>query len=166
MYAYPFSGYWKDVGTISSLWEANMDLLGKDPKFNLYDKNRRIFFRTPARPSQYVGNDAVIKNSIITEGCEVYGTVINSVLFSGVYVAPGAVVKDSVVMSDTVIGEDARINYSIIDKSVSIGRGATVGQPIEEGAGITVLGTGVSVADDKRIGGGLMLNAAQLAALN
>ena len=166
MFAYPFSGYWKDVGTISSLWEANMDLLGKDPKFNLYDKNRRIFFRTPARPSQYVGDDAIIKNSIITEGCEVYGTVINSVLFSGVYVAPGAVVKDSVVMSDTVIGEGAEVNYSIIDKSVNIGRGAVVGQPIEENAGITVLGTGVSVADDRHIGGGLMLNAAQLAALN
>ena len=108
----------------------------------------------------------MIKNSIITEGCEVYGTVINSVLFSGVYVAPGAVVKDSVVMSDTVIGEGAEVNYSIIDKSVNIGKGAIVGQPIEEGAGITVLGTGVSVDADKHIGGGLMLNAAQLAALN
>lgn len=165
MYAYPFTGYWKDVGTISSLWEANMDLLGSEPKFNLYDKKRRIFFRTPASPSQYVGNDAVIKNSIITEGCEVYGTVINSVLFSGVYVAPGAVVRDSVVMSDTVVGEGATVDYCIIDKDVNIGSGAAVGQPKDDGAGITVLGTGVTVEADRRIGGGLMLNAEQLAAL-
>ena len=165
MYAYPFEGYWKDVGTISSLWEANMDLLGKNPKFNLYDKNRRIFFRTSARPSQYVGEGAVIKNSIITEGCEVYGTVINSVLFSGVTVAPGAVVKDSVVMSDTVIEEGATVCYSIVDKSVVVGKNATVGQPIEDGAGIAVLGMGLKIADGKKIGGGLMINAAQLAAL-
>lgn len=165
MYAYPFEGYWKDVGTISSLWEANMDLLGKNPKFNLYDKNRRIFFRTSARPSQYVGEGAVIKNSIITEGCEVYGTVINSVLFSGVTVAPGAIVRDSVVMSDTVIEEGATVDYSIVDKSVCVGKNAVVGQPIGDGAGIAVLGMGLKIAEGKHINGGLMINAAQLAAL-
>ena len=165
LYAYPFKGYWKDVGTISSLWEANMDLLGNEPLFDLHDKKRRIFFRTPARPAQYVGQEATVVNSLVTEGCEVYGTVINSVLFSGVYVAPGAVVKDSVVMSDTVIEKNAKVEYSIIDTNVTVSEGASVGQPKEDGAGIAVIGKGLTVARDKKIAGGLMVNADKLAEL-
>ena len=84
MYAYPFQGYWKDVGTISSLWEGNMDLLGDHPNFNLYDRSWRIFFRSSGNPPQYVADTAEINNSIITEGCVIRGKVENSVLFSGV----------------------------------------------------------------------------------
>ena len=162
MYAYPFKGYWKDVGTISSLWEANMDLLGDEPAFDLYDKNRRIFFRSPARPAQYVGENATVVNSLVTEGCEVYGTVINSVLFSGVYVAEGAVIKDSVVMSDTVVEKDAKVIYSIVDTGVTVGEGATVGQEREEDAGIAVIGKGLTVDKGMSIAGGLMVNAEKL----
>ncbi len=165
LYAYPFKGYWKDVGTISSLWEANMDLLGENPNFDLYDKNRRIFFRTPARPAQYIGDEAKVVNSLVTEGCEVYGTVINSVLFSGVYVAKGAVVRDSVVMSDTVIEGGAEVVYSIIDTNVTVKSGAKVGQDKSEDAGIAVIGKGLTIPENKKIAGGLMVNADKLAEL-
>ena len=162
LFAYPFKGYWKDVGTIDSLWEANMDLLGSEPKFNLHDKERRVYFRTPARTAEYIGNEATVSNSMVTEGCEVYGSVINSVLFSGVYVAPGAVVRDSVIMSDTVIEKDAKVEYSIIDREVTVEEGACVGQPKDEGAGIAVVGMGLTVKKGKKIPGGLMVNAKTL----
>ena len=162
LFAYPFKGYWKDVGTIDSLWEANMDLLGSEPKFNLHDKERSAYFRTPARTAEYIGNEATVSNSMVTEGCEVYGSVINSVLFSGVYVAPGAVVRDSVIMSDTVIEKDAKVEYSIIDREVTVEEGACVGQPKDEGAGIAVVGMGLTVKKGKKIPGGLMVNAKTL----
>ena len=162
LFAYPFKGYWKDVGTIDSLWEANMDLLGSEPKFNLHDKERRVYFRTPARTAEYIGNEATVSNSMVTEGCEVYGSVINSVLFSGVYVAPGAVVRDSVIMSDTVIEKDAKVEYSIIDREVTVEEGACVGQPKDVGAGIAVVGMGLTVKKGKKIPGGLMVNAKTL----
>ena len=139
-----------------------MDLLGDEPAFDLYDKNRRIFFRSPARPAQYVGENATVVNSLVTEGCEVYGTVINSVLFSGVYVAEGAVIKDSVVMSDTVVEKDAKVIYSIVDTGVTVGEGATGGQEREEDAGIAVIGKGLTVDKGMSIAGGLMVNAEKL----
>ncbi len=166
LFAYPFKGYWKDVGTIESLWEANMDLLGKEPKFNIHDKEHRIYFRTPARTAEYIGDNATVSNSMVTEGCEVYGTVINSVLFSGVYVAPGAVVKDSVIMSDTVIEKDAKVEYCIVDREVKISQGAHLGQPKDEKAGITVIGRGLYIPAGRIIPGGLMINADKLAKMN
>ena len=109
MYAYRFKGYWKDVGTIQSLWEANMDLLGDDPVFNLYDKNWRIFSRSDVRPPQFIGSDAKVMNSIVTQGCEINGVVENSVLSSGVKVARGAYIRNSIIMQDTVIKEGATV---------------------------------------------------------
>ncbi|MEG1742987.1 MAG: glucose-1-phosphate adenylyltransferase, partial [Clostridia bacterium] len=100
MYAFPFDGYWKDVGTVSSLWESNMDLLGKNPALDLNDSVWRIFSRNYAEPPHYVGENAVVENSLITEGCEVFGTVINSILSSSVRVERGAIVRDSVIMSE------------------------------------------------------------------
>ncbi len=145
MYAYAFEGYWKDVGTISSLWEANMDLIGDEPVLDLGDPDWRIYSKNQANGPQFIAKSARIENSYITDGCEVYGTVINSVLGSGVKVGHGAYVKDSVLMGDTEIGAGATVNYSIIDTNVTIGAGAQVGAAKEKAKGITVLGEDVEV---------------------
>ena len=158
MYAYSFSGYWKDVGTIDSLWEANMDLLGEEPALSLNDESWRIFSRHSAHSPQYVGLDAQIENSSITEGCDIYGTVRNSVLGSGVTVMPGAEVIDSVIMDDCVIGAGAKVCYSILDSGVKVGSGATVGKDRAEAKGIAVIGTGIIVPDNSAVADGAMIN--------
>ena len=157
MYAYHFSGYWKDVGTINSLWEANMDLLGEKPNINIDDKNYRIFSRHENEPPQYVGSDAMITNSSITEGCEIEGTVINSVLGYGVVVEKGAVVRNSVIMHHCTIKEGAQVEYSILDSDVTIGKNAKVGVAKEKAAGITVIGTGNDVADNETVADNQMI---------
>ena len=134
-----------------------MDLLGSNPAFNLYDRTWRIFSRTEAKPPQYVGDSASVVNSMVTEGCEIYGTVINSVLGSGVYVEPGAVVRDSVVLSNTRIEKNAEVLYSIIDGDVTIGESARVGEPKEAGHGIAVVGSGITVGASMKIEGGAMI---------
>ena len=157
LYAYSFSGYWKDVGTIDSLWEANMDLLGSNPALNLSSEDWRIYSRHTATAPQYVGKNAVIENSSITEGCEIYGTVRNSVLGTGVKVLEGAVVEDSVIFDDVIIGENAKISYSIIDSNVTVGASSSIGKTKDEAKGITVIGTkidvpfGTELADAKMI---------------
>ena len=152
MYAYSFEGYWKDVGTISSLWEANMDMLGTNPQINLNDESWRIFSRHENEAPQYVGAEANVVNSSITEGCEIYGDVINSVIGAGVKIAKGAVVRDAVIMGGVVIGEGAKVEYSIIDSNVTVGIGASVGKPKDTAKGITVVGMGVKIPDNKVIG--------------
>ena len=161
LFAYPFEGYWKDVGTVSSLLEANMDLLGNPPAFNIYDKKWRIFSRTSALPPQFLGEGCVINNSIVSEGCEIYGTVENSVLFSGVKVERGAVVRDSVIMSGSVIKKNSQVTSSILDENVTVGEGAVVG----DNSAIALLGEGAIVPEGMKIEGGAMLNAAKLAEL-
>lgn len=128
LYSYSFSGYWKDVGTISSLWEANMDLLGESPVFDIADPYFRIYSRNFARAPQYIGEDAVISNSLISEGCHIDGTVENSVLFGGVTVEKGAVIRDAVVMEDVFVGEGAKVSYAIVDSDARIEGGAVVGE--------------------------------------
>ena len=157
MYAYSFEGYWKDVGTISSLWEANMDLLGDSPILSLNDESWRIFSRYQNESPQYVGPDAHIENSTITEGCEIGGTVINSVLGEGVKIMEGAIVKDSVVMSRVTVGKNAVIEYSILDEGVTVGEDASIGKPRDLAAGITVVGSGVCVPDKYVIGDNEMI---------
>ncbi len=127
LYAWAFSGYWKDVGTIASLWEANMDLLGRRPAFDLYDKEWRIYSKSPAMPPHYAGIDADIADSMVTEGCVVYGRVRNSVLYSGVTVESGAVVEDSIVMPNAVVGKNAVVKKAIIGEGAQIGAGAIIG---------------------------------------
>ena len=156
LYSYPFAGYWKDVGTLQSLWEANMDLLGKNPEFNLYTRDHRIFSRTYARPPQFVGPDAKVVNSIITEGCDIYGTVENSVLSGGVYVAPGAVVKNSVIMSDVSIMGGAKLEYSIVDSGSVIGAGCVIGGPVAEKK-LTVIGADLDINANTVIPAGKIL---------
>ena len=116
--AYPFKGYWKDVGTIESLWEANMDLLKYENELNLFDESWKIYSINPISPAQYVGKDAKIRNSVVVEGCTVYGKVENSVLFQGVYVGKNAVIKDSVIMPNSYIGDNVVVNKAIIGSDV------------------------------------------------
>jgi glucose-1-phosphate adenylyltransferase len=136
MYAYPFEGYWKDVGTIESLWQANMDLLDPDNQLNIHDTNWKIYTVNPNRPPQYVGIDAKIKNSLIVEGAVIHGQVENSVLFPGVYVGKNSVVKNSVIMSNTRIGDNVTIDKSIVASHVIIRKGSSIGN----GEKITVIG--------------------------
>lgn len=162
LYAYEFKGYWKDVGTIRSLWEANMDLLGERPVLTLRDKNRRIFSRNDAMPPHYVGSGAVINNSIITEGCEIYGTVINSVLSAGVCVERGAVVRDSVIFGNVTVKSDAVADYSLIDADTVVGKGAKVGAEMALAKGITLVGGGLVVPDGAVIPDGAICGADML----
>ena len=158
MYAYPFDGYWKDVGTISSLWEANMDLLGDNPAFDLKDKSWRIYSRNTSMPPQHVGEKAKISNSLITEGCDIEGIVENSVLFSGVTVEKGAYIKDSVIMSGVHIGAGATVNYSIIDENTYVGENCVVGRTKTMSDDITVVGCSLNIPDNANIPGGAMVN--------
>ena len=158
MMSYDFVGYWKDVGTIQSLWEANMDLLGETPAFSVTDEAWRIYSRHGAEAPQYVGKDAVIENSSITAGCEILGTVRNSVLGPGVIVEAGAVVEDSVIMNDVVIGKGAKVTYSILDANVTIGAHAAVGEDKATAAGIAVIGADVKISDGATVEAGAMIS--------
>ncbi|WP_281887066.1 glucose-1-phosphate adenylyltransferase [Paenibacillus sp. YYML68] len=129
MYAYPFEGYWKDVGTIQSLWEANMDLLEDEPEFNLNDRDWRIYSVNPFQPGQYVAPTAQIKRSLVNEGCAVFGEVDHSVLFYGVQVGEGSVISDSVIMPNVTIGTNVTIHKAIIGEGTVIEDNAVIGSP-------------------------------------
>ena len=129
MLAYEFADYWKDVGTIASLWEANMDLLEENPEFDLTDPRWKIYSRSPVMPPQFLGEKAVVENSMLTEGCEVYGTAKHSVLFEGVIVEEGAVVENSVIMPGTRIKAGAVVNRTIVAEDCVVNANARVGEP-------------------------------------
>ncbi len=158
MQSYAFEGYWKDVGTIDSLWEANMDLLGDQPVFSVHDEAWRIYSRHEASAPQFVGAEAVIRNSSITAGCEIEGTVINSVLGSGVKVEKGAVVEDSVLFSDVVVKAGAAVRYSILDSNVTVGKNAAVGASRDVADAIAVIGADCQVADGETVAPGAMIS--------
>ena len=158
MVAYKFEGYWKDVGTIQSLYEANMDLLGDVPKINVTDKNWKIQSRSPMASPQYIGAESKVSNSIILSGCEIFGDVENSVLSSGVVVKKGAKVIDSVIMQDTVIEEGAVVEYSIIDENTVISKNAKIGEPKESGKGIALLGRNITIGEGVSIAGGEIID--------
>jgi glucose-1-phosphate adenylyltransferase len=120
LFAYPFEGYWRDVGTVASLWEANMDLLSDNPPLNLNDPSWRIFTRNPNQPAQYVAPGAKVSGCIINEGCIVHGEVKHSVLFYGVEVGEGSVITDSVIMPKVKIGKNVRIHKAIISENTVI----------------------------------------------
>ncbi len=147
MFSYRFDGYWKDVGTIASLWEANMDLLGDDPKFDVGDKAWKIHSRNPLAPPEHIGENGVVKNSMIALGCEIDGVVENSILGSNVIVEKGAKVIDSVVLANSVIKANATVSYSIIDENVTVGKAAKIGAEKDPSAEIVVLGRDVTVGD-------------------
>lgn len=136
LYAYPFSGYWKDVGTIQSLWEANMDLLNPENQLNIYDTDWKIYSVTPAKPPQYIGPNVKIHNSLIVEGCTIFGTITNSVVFPGVHIGKNTIIEDSVIMSNTKIGDNVIIRKCIIGTETIIRKNSVIGNSEE----ITVIG--------------------------
>lgn len=154
MFAYQFEGYWKDVGTISSLWEANMDLLGEEPAFDVSDPSWKIHSRNPLAPPEYLGENSIVKNSMIALGSEVYGTLVNSVISSNVVIEEGAVVEDSVIMSGSVIKKGAHVKYSIIDEGVVVEEDACIGEGKETAKGIAVLGRGITVGKGAKVAAG------------
>ncbi len=127
MFAYTFDGYWRDVGTLASFWAANMDVIGENPALNLNDPSWRIYYRHGFSHPEYVGTGALIKNSLIGDGGEMYGSADHSVVFSDVLIKERALVKDSIVMGGSVIGEGARIEHAIIAENVTIGKDAQIG---------------------------------------
>ena len=159
MYSYRFDGYWKDVGTISSLWEANMDLLGVVPNFELQDRERVIHSRSPLAPPAYIQGEVI--NSLVATGGEIEGKVVNSVIGTNCVIEAGAEVIDSVFMGNITVKSGAKVNYAIIDEDAVIGEKAHIGAPMEEAlklggktSGITVLGRGVTVKKNGKIPAG------------
>ena len=153
MLAYEFNGYWKDVGTIDSLYEANMDLLGDKPNFDVADASWKIQSRSPLAPPHYIGDGAKTVNSIIMSGCEIYGSVENSVLASGVVVKKGATVKNSILMAETCIGENSVVDYSIIDENTVIGKDCAIGESKETAKEITVVARDLTIKDGSTVYG-------------
>lgn len=127
IFAYEYNGYWKDVGTLGSYWEANMELIDIIPEFNLYEEYWKIYTKSDIIPPQYVAADAVIERSIIGEGTEVHGSITNSVIGAGVTIEPGAEVHDSIIMRDCHIKAGAKINKAIVAEDTTVGEGAELG---------------------------------------
>jgi glucose-1-phosphate adenylyltransferase len=172
VFGYRFEGYWQDVGTIQSYWEANMALLGDAPELDLYDREWLIHTRSEERAPARIGPTAQVHRSLVSHGCLINGTVVNSVLSPGVRVDVGAVVRDSIVMFDSVIRSGAVVDRAILDKEVVVGQGAIVGdggdydtpnrrEPERLNTGITVVGKrtviprGTRIGRNVRIGGGV-----------
>lgn len=146
MFAYPFKGYWKDVGTVESLWQANMDLLDENNELNIHDNSWKIYSVNPIMPPQYISDSSLVKNCVITEGCEIFGEVQNSVFFPGVHVAKGAKVIDSVIMPNTKIKKNAVIVKAIIGSDVIVEDSTEIGDT----ESITVISEGRVI--DGRLG--------------
>ena len=159
MYAYRFDGYWKDVGTIPSLWEANMDVL--DPEnsgIDLFDKNWKVYSRNSGMTAHKIAADAVVENAMIADGCRVDGDVIHSILSAGVKVEKGAVVEDAVVMGGAVIKAGAVVKHCIVGENVVIGENAVVGaMPEGDEKGVATVGPGVCVGANAKIGPNAMV---------
>ena len=158
--AYNFDGYWKDVGTINSLWEANMDLLGKEPAFNIRgDERTKIYARNSAFPSSYIDASAKVSNSFIAEGCEIYGCVRHSVVSTGCTIGEKTVIEDSVVMPGVVVEPGAIVRHAILGEDSHVCRNAVVGGAFgpDEKKKISVAGKGVVIAEDAVLAPGDML---------
>lgn len=146
LYSHRFEGYWKDVGTIESLWESNMDLLEDRPQLQLNDRAWRIFSASPNQPAQFIAPGARVQGALINEGCFVEGDVTRSVLFPGVQVGEGAVVEDSVLMPGAVVGKDARVIRAIVGEGAVVEAGCQVGSV--ESEDIAVVGSGETVRSE------------------
>lgn len=150
MFAYPFTGYWKDVGTIDSLWEANLDLINPKVDLDLSDPSWKIYARNPVAPPHYIGTDATVQNSTISEGSLVEGEVDFSVIFTNATIERGAVVRDSIIMPGATVKKGATVQYAIIAEDAVIGENAVVGERPEqtenlENWGVAVVGSGVAI---------------------
>lgn len=160
VFAYQFEGYWKDVGTLKSLWEANMDLLGVNPVFSLYDETFKIFSGNDAYPpALLLTKNGSVTNSIVTEGDIISGRVINSVIGEGVTVGEGAVVENSVVFSGAVIGAGTKLSYAIVDENVTIGKNCTLGDGKSSPDRIALVGRNTVIPDGTAIDSGSVTEA-------
>ena len=169
LFAYRFSGYWKDVGTISSLWETNMDILDKPEEINLVDRSWKIFSRNPVKPSHFIGKDGSVKNSALTDGCRIHGVVDHSVLSESVIVEKGAVVKDCVLLPGVIVKEGAHIERCIVDFGTVIGKNVKAGPNVEGetaytnhkicSQGISVFERGLIIKDDAVIPANSMIDS-------
>ena len=166
MCAYAFDGYWKDVGTVQSLWEANMDILADPPAFDLRDPEWKIYSRNPVKPPHFIAKGAVVNNCCVTEGCSVYGTVKHSILFEGVTVEKGAVVEDSIVFPGTVIKENAVVKKAVVGEETIIGKNAVIGDDKAESynydskfcsGGISLIGGGIEFPEGVKVGKNSMI---------
>ena len=155
MCAYNFEGYWKDVGTIESLWEANMDLLETPMPVDLHDKKWRIYARNPGLAPHYIAKGAVVEDSLVTEGCEVFGNVKHSVIFAGVTIEEGALVQDSVIMPGSVIKRGAVVRRAIVSENAVVGAGSYVG---EETGNIAVVGQNMTVPAGAKVAAGVQVD--------
>lgn len=154
MFAYLFKGYWKDVGTVDSLWESNMELLQEHPPIDLHDEYFKVFSRNTNKPPHYAGEHAELVNSIVSDGCFIEGKVENSILFPGVVIGEGSVVKDSIIFQDTRIEKNCNVVKTIVDEETVIKDGAQIGG---DGA-ITVVGTNVVVEENAAVASGAMID--------
>ncbi len=156
LFAYQFDGYWKDVGTIDSLWEANLDLLRPSVDLDLSDNSWRIYSKTPVSPPHFVSDKASVENSMISEGCTIDGEIDYSVLFADVTVEEGAIVDSSIIMPGTVVKKGAVVQYAIVAENAVIESGAVVGVKPENVAnrddwGVAVVGAGVTVGAGAKV---------------
>ena len=156
MFAWRFDGYWKDVGTIDSLWEANMDLLDPKVPLDLADTSWKIYSRNPGMPPQYLSATSEVQNSSITEGCVIHGKVESSVIFAGVTVEEGAEIVQSILMPGTVVRKGAKVQYAILAENVEVQEGAVVGEAPEEindlsRWGVAVVASGITVGKDAKV---------------
>jgi glucose-1-phosphate adenylyltransferase len=147
LYAYPFTGYWRDVGTIESFWEANMDLLSEDNGLDMHDDEWRIYSVNPMLPPQYIGPEASINNAMLNEGCTVFGEISNCVLFQGVHVGKNSKITNSVILPNTIIGNNVIIDKAIIGGDVNVRRNSCIGN----GEDIIVIEQGKDIKGDSKI---------------
>ncbi|MEE0128208.1 MAG: glucose-1-phosphate adenylyltransferase [Eubacterium sp.] len=164
MFAFPFAGYWKDVGTIDSLWEANLDIINPNVDLDLSDPSWKIYSKTPASPPHYIGKKAKVENSSVSEGCEINGEVDYSVVSSNVTIEADADVRYSVIMPGAVIKKGAKVYYSIIAENAVIEENAKIGEIPEllnkpEDWGIAVIGAGATIKSGTHIEPGRMINS-------
>ena len=161
LFAYEYNGYWKDVGTLSSYWEANMELINIIPVFNLYEEFWRIYTKSDTLPPQYISEYAKVERSIISEGTDIYGEVYNSVIGAGVTIEEGAVVRDSIIMKNTVIGKGSKVTRSIIAENVKVGHDVEIGigeeapsklDPKIYNSGLTTIGENTEIPNGVKIG--------------
>ncbi len=161
LYAYEFNGYWKDVGTLSSYWEANMELIDIVPEFNLYEEYWKIYTKSEILPPQYIANDSVVERSIVGEGTEIFGKVYNSVIGCGVIIGKDTVVTDSIIMNNTVIGAGCKCHKAIVAENVTIGNNVRLGmgdevpnetEPQIYNNGIVTVGEKSVIPDDITVG--------------
>lgn len=168
VFAYEFAGYWKDVGTIESLWQANMDLLSDNPELMLDDDNWKMYSKNHNRPPHFVGENASVRRSYISDGCRVYGSVFNSIIFQDVIIEPGAMVSNSVILPGSIIGKNAQVERSIIGTDARIEKNCRIGIPGAETVqyqnelctgNVTLISPKISVCQGIVIGQGCMVDS-------